>query len=341
MEETLEGRGAVIMVAQNPIEILLPTPRLACFVGVFLIVACLTVRAQEIRHPQGRLITVNGAKLWCETEGSGEPILLIPMGPGRSHDYFHPYFSVLAEKHEIIYFDPFGRGKSDRARSVGDYSFERDVEDIEGLRQALRIEKLIIVGHSYGGMVAIAYALKHPSSVQKLVLLNTQLSSEDWQAYADNFDYLIRNHFPDNWARIQELRAQGFHSGSPELQAALKGLPWGRLMSFYDASNRAKLNTPPDSFNEDVEFALGGDDIVFYVKGDLARLDFRIQVKDLKMPFLVVAGLFDRGLLPKSALLFKKYAPQADFIMMQKSGHFPWVEESAELTNILRRFLGK
>src|SRR5579863_3813774 len=64
-------------------------------------------------HPKGDYITVNGARLWYESEGSGEALVLIAGGPGISHDYFHPYFSALQDSFRVIYFDAFGRGKSD------------------------------------------------------------------------------------------------------------------------------------------------------------------------------------------------------------------------------------
>src|SRR5262245_41794163 len=71
----------------------------------------------EPTHPHGEFVTVNGAKLWVEIEGKGDPLLLVPGGPGCSHSYFHPFFSALAGSHRVIYFDALGRGKSDRASS--------------------------------------------------------------------------------------------------------------------------------------------------------------------------------------------------------------------------------
>jgi len=87
--------------------------------------------------------------------------------------YLTPWFDELAKHCKLIYYDPFGAGKSDMAKSPADYSFNRDVMDLEGLRKALGIEKWSVIGYSYGGMVAQAYALKYPASVAKLILSNT------------------------------------------------------------------------------------------------------------------------------------------------------------------------
>src|SRR5271155_1774375 len=90
-----------------------------------------------VKHPSGSYAQVNGARLWYETEGQGEPLILIAGGPGDSHAVFHPFFSRLADSRRVVYFDAFGVGKSSRARSKKEYSFARDVEDLEGLRKAL------------------------------------------------------------------------------------------------------------------------------------------------------------------------------------------------------------
>ena len=76
-----------------------------------------------------------------EIEGEGEPLLIIPGGPGNSHTYFHPWFSELAKNYKLIYLDAFGRRKSDRAEDPVEYTFERDVEDIELLRRTLKYKK--------------------------------------------------------------------------------------------------------------------------------------------------------------------------------------------------------
>src|ERR1700674_1069000 len=167
---------------------------LAAFLVTLLVLACSPTgaRAQAAApghstvHPQGDYVTVNGARLWYESEGSGEPLILISGGPGISHDYFHPYFSGLRDSYRIIYFDARGLGKSARAKDRGVYSLARDVEDVEGLRKALGLGKINLLGHSYGGVVAQSYALRFPESLHALILIDTLFSAEMWQANDDN-----------------------------------------------------------------------------------------------------------------------------------------------------------
>lgn len=296
---------------------------------------------QPIIHPEGKYVTVNGEKLWYESEGTGDPIILIAGGPGNSHLYFHSYFSALKNHYRVIYFDAFGRGKSGRAPQPSkQYSFLRDVEDVEAFRKALGVDKIILLGHSYGGMVAQAYALKYPSSVKKLILSNTLFSGEMWQANNDNCNYEIRNQYPEVWDSLMIIRRQGMHSSSAAHQRLYAKVHPGTFY-YFDASNIKGFPTDSVSFNPDVYYTIAGDDADFLIAGDMGEIDFRPRLKELSMPVLVLAGRFDRVALPKFSVQFKEYAPQAAFVMFEKSGHEPFIEETEKYFNVLQEFLSK
>jgi proline iminopeptidase len=282
---------------------------------------------------------VNGARLWYESEGEGAPLVLVAGGPGRSHAYFHPWFSVLSRTRRVIYFDSFGRGRSDRAKAAKQYTFERDVDDLEGLRQALGLGKIDVLGASYGGMVAQAYALKYPGSVRRLVLVATLFSAEAWQIGNEVLNDDIRNQFPEMWEKVEAVRRRGLHGGAAEHQAlydAPLGLSW-----FYDASNEEKISKEPGAMNSDVYFTIAGDDADFLVGGDISRLDFRTELKRLKMPVLITAGRYDRAVPPRLSLQFREYVPQARFVMFERSGHFIFIEEPAHFFQVIEEFLAK
>ncbi len=94
-------------------------------------------------------------------------------------------------------------------------------------------------------------------------------------------------------------------------------------------------------FNPDVYYAIAGDDADFVIGGDIAKLDFRTTLKDLKMPILILAGRFDRVALPRFSIEFKDFAPQAEFVMFEQSGHYPYIEESSKMFEIVRSFLSE
>ena len=314
--------------------------------GLFVLgVCCLAAAAAgqqtsraPIKHPPGAYANVNGIKLWYETEGQGEPLVLVPGGPGDPHTIFHLFFSQLADRQRIIYFDEYGVGKSDRAKSKGEYSFARDVENLEGLRKALGLAKMNLLGQSYGGMVAQAYALKYPQSVERLILIDSFYSGDMWQANNDNANREMQKQYPEVWAKLMRLRAMGQRSRSPEHQEVYESVPLG-LFYFYDAAKATLL--PDDPSTADVYFAIAGDDADFVIGGDIAKLDFRSDLRKLTMPMLIVSGRYDRISLPEWSVKFQTYAPQAQFVMMEESGHFPWIEEPGKALTLLRNFLGQ
>jgi proline iminopeptidase len=313
-------------------------PALVGFLGVAFLTggsAAAQPPGPKVAHPPGAYATVNGARIWYESEGRGEPLLLIAGGPGVAHGYFHPFFSALSDSFRIIYFDAFGRGRSDRAKSPREYSLERDVEDVEGLRKALGLGKINLLGHSYGGIVAQAYALRYPGSLKRLILACTLFDAEMWQANNDNCNAEIRNQFPEVWAKLLKLRAEGLQSSDPRHQDLYGTLPPG-LFYFRDASQAARI---APVLNSDVYYQIAGGDADFLIGGEMNAFDFRRDLRQLRMPTLIVAGRFDRVALPRFAIQFRQYAPQARFVMMENAGHYPFVEDSAATFRELRSFL--
>jgi proline iminopeptidase len=305
------------------------------------LIATLCMAADDKRRAlEGDFVLVNGNKLWYASEGKGPPLIIIAGGPGMSHAYLYPYFSPLADTQRVIYFDAFGRGKSDRAKSRKEYTFDRDVEDVEGLRKALGLGKINLLGHSYGTLVAQAYALRYPGSVNKLVLANSYISAEAWQGGQDEVNDAIKDFFPEEWAKVEQLRAQGFRSSAQEHQEALFAVPYVALCCVADPA-RAKTLPPENVPEPDIYYTIPGADADFVAGGDIAKLDFRQQLKNIKAPTLILAGRFDRFVPTRYTLQYREYMPQAQIVMFEESGHSEFLEEPAKTIEVLRKFLGQ
>ena len=218
------------------------------------------VQPARYGYPPGSYQTVRGARLWVESEGKGTPLLLIAGGPGMAHDYFHPYFSTLASTHQVIYFDALGRGRSDRARKTAEYTLSRDVEELEALRKALGLTNMDIVGHSYGTLVAQAYALKYPQAVRRLVLISPLHSGAMWQASNDLINGQIEKTMPEVWKKLQGLRLQGLRSSASAHRQAYRTPPG---LYFYQP---APSGLPLD-YNPDVYYGIAGNDADFVIGG--------------------------------------------------------------------------
>ena len=286
-------------------------------------------------HAAGEYLDIPGGRLWVESEGSGEPLLLLPGGPASSHLTFHPYFSALADQYRVLYLDYRGRGKSESRTAI---TFAGDVADIDSVRTGLGLEQLSIYGFSYGGMVGMAYALAHPTRVRRLILANTVHSVEMWQRNHENINREIANQFPEVWEKILALRAQGVRSTDARVQT-LYGVH-GPLVRFYNPDNAKKLLSEPGSRNADLYPVFVGDDVEFFIGGEVAKLpDFRPRLKELAMPTLIFAGRYDRALYPAYQIEFARYAPQARFVWMERSGTFSHIEEPDAVMALVREHL--
>ncbi len=284
--------------------------------------------------PAGHTVNVNGAALWYISEGQGEPFVVISGGPGAAH-YQFPYYSALQATHRVLYLDSFGTGKSTRAKDRAEYTFMRHVDEIEGFRRALGLGRINLLGHSYGSLVVQAYALKYPDALRRVILSAPFISGEAWQGGNDYVNESIRHHFPEIAARIEALRARGLKQSDKELTDVMGSVPEA-LMYYGNVSNAGRLNV---DFNPDVAFALGGDNTDFQVAGEIAALDFRPTLKEVRVPLLILAARYDHVAAPRFTLQFKTYAPQARFVMFEQSGHNLFLEENAKMLEILRSFL--
>ncbi len=282
---------------------------------------------------------VNGARLWVVLVGHGDPLVIIPGGPGEAHIGYRS-FDSLAKDNEIVYFDAFGRGKSDTATDVRQYTLARDIDDIEGLRKALHFEKWNVLGHSYGGVVAQGYALKYPSHVSHLILANTFHSYLMWQANDDNSNHEIKTNYPEVWDSLMMIRNAGAVSSDPEHMRLYSEVPYGFLYA-YNPNNFLKQGAKPypHVFNSKLYYQMVGRDGDFVVGSDIGSFDYRKELKNLRMPVLIYGGRYDRVAIPAMMIKFKTYCPQAEFVMFEKSGHNPQVEQPDKLFPIIEKFL--
>jgi proline iminopeptidase len=329
--------------------------KITLFISLFLLISAVKAQDKKVDSwTDGKYVNVNGAKLWVVTVGEGDPILFIPGGPGGAHLGYRAFDPLAKNHHQLIYFDAFGRGKSDTAKNVSEYTLARDIEDIEALRIALKLDKITLLGHSYGGVVAQGYAIKYPQHLSHLILADTFHSFVMWQENDDNSNREIKTNYPEVWADLMKIRDAGAVSSDPEHQKIYGKVPYGFLYACNpekfefngDTSSEMyklyKKHGPyPNPNNTKLYYQMVGKDGDFIVGSDIGTFDYRKQLKDLKMPVLIETGRYDRVAVPWMAVKFKEYCPQAEFVMFEHSGHNPQVEEPEKDFKIINDFLAK
>jgi proline iminopeptidase len=326
--------------------------RVALLLLLSLLLLCGTAEAQQPGtapnydvpiHGHGQYISTPSGQLYYEREGQGPPVILVAGGPGGSHSSFHPWFSRLAATHTVIYFDNIGRGRSDRLKNPSGYTVVRDADDIECLRKALGFSTITVLGHSYGGMPALAYALKYPSTTDHLILSDTLLNARTFQMNIDNCNRESETRFPQVWSQLTAMRKKGIKTGSDQYEN-LYGSTVGDLY-WYNPDNESKLfhsGDPLDGLNGDVYLAMIGDSPEWSVTGTMRGYDPTKLMKSCTIPTLICVGRYDRVATPQIAQMIKDALPTStsQLVVFEKSGHRPWIEQSDQYFQTVLTFLG-
>lgn len=287
-----------------------------------------------ISHAPGRHVSVDGVDLWTESVGAGPPVLLVAGGPGASHTYLHPLGDLIESAHRVVYFDAYGCGQSQRAKHASEYTLAREVDAIEGLRVALGLGAVSVVGHSYGAAAALAYAAKYPASVHRLVFANGFACAEALRGSYLSVEYHMREQYPEVWSRVLALRAEGRKMSDALVDEAMS--PPHELLYLYAPSTCSKMVM---DINNEVFYGISGDDAGFVVGPQFADFDLRDVLGALPMPALVLAGRYDRLLTPYWQRDLIRRAPRAKFVMCERSGHLPFLEEPELTRRVLLDFL--
>ncbi len=132
-----------------------------------------------IYQQQSGYVDANGVLIYYVEFGKGAPLVVLHGGPGADHTYFLPWLLPLARTHRLIFIDERGSGQSERLQDVSKYTIENMADDVEAVRVALGLGKIDLLGHSCGGVLAEAYALKYQQHLSHLILNSTFASTRE------------------------------------------------------------------------------------------------------------------------------------------------------------------
>ncbi|TNJ46982.1 alpha/beta fold hydrolase [Tamlana fucoidanivorans] len=287
---------------------------------------------------ESKFYNIDGYNINVEIKGSGDPIFFLPGGPGNSHDYMQGCFGHYYKNKTVVFFDFLGRGKSDDAKNVSEYSVENDVALIEKLRVLLDFDKISLVGHSYGTVPAQAYAIKYPNHVNQMMLISGFHSGAMWQANCDSYNHYAKTHFPEKWQQVDSLRALGYVSSQEPLKTLYGNFPTKYI---YYHNTKIQSNRPKTKYrnwNNDVYTTIIGIDGDFDVSGSMINQDYRQQLKHVKAKTLIVAGRYDGVSTPEFNVQYKIFMPQAQFVMFEDSAHNPYLEEPDKFYTLFNTF---
>lgn len=276
-------------------------------------------------------VDAHGEMIYYTIVGRGAPLMIVHGGPGASHDYFLPYLLPLARHNELVFIDERGSGRSQKLADPAGYTVENMVEDVEAVRQALDLGKITLLGHSYGGVLAQAYALKYQQNLTHLILcstfpstsqMNQVLASELASAPSDVRD------------KINEMQKAGlFGHGFPYEQNRYPDeymkLAWGEAYFPYLYQNHPDPNYDPIAqgvTSWDLYREMWGSDGEFVIDGNLKSVEYVDQLHTIHVPTLIVVGDHDECAPSLSREMHGKIAGSG-LVILPKSGHMTFVDQ--------------
>jgi proline iminopeptidase len=278
---------------------------------------------------------IRGTEIWFDIDGAGlvpdghrmveKPVaFMLHGGPGGDHSYYKPGLDPLTDKMQLVYIDHRGQGRSGRGdRST--YALENNIEDLEALRDYLGLDKIVVLGASYGGMVALSYAARYPENVSHLIALATA-------AHAGTLE------------RAKAILAQ---RGTEEQKQVCEALWEGafeteeELFHYFDVmESMYSYSYQPDMPKDGLERGIYSIDAINEgFSGFLRTYDVRDQLHRITCPTPVVAGRHDWICAPEYSEEIASLIPQADLRIFERSGHEVIYDEPQELIDVIRGFL--
>jgi proline iminopeptidase len=237
------------------------------------------------------------------------PLLVIHGGLGLDHSYFQPWLDSLKPGVRLIYPDLRANGRSSRGRDA-DFTLENMVADLEALRRALGISRWAVMGHSYGGFVALKYALLHPDRTSHLILVDTSANP----ALPEDSGTQHRKARKTTVAISAALNALD----RPGSNARWKRL-WHRILPLYFVARPPRrLIVADHTVYRDHSRMLG--------YRLLQGLDFRGALKRIRAPTLIVVGRNDLILPARHSKLLHNGIHTSRLMIVPHAGHFPFIE---------------
>ncbi|MFC5650346.1 alpha/beta fold hydrolase [Paenibacillus solisilvae] len=285
---------------------------------------------------------INGTRIFFDVEGAGfvpdGPLLrekpvcfVLHGGPGGDHTIYKPALSPISEYMQLVYIDNRGSGLSDRGPQ-STYSLENNVEDLEALRQFLGLKQIVLLGQSYGGMVALSYAVKYPDNLKALLLVTTSPSFR----------------FLEGAKRIVE------ESGTPE-QKAVCDILWNgafesfeQLKRFYELMGPFYSNTyNPNPSEEERQKAVNAqmrqqrsfEALNEGFGGFLKKYDVVDKLAAIPVPTLIIGAIHDWITPVEESYVIADNIPSSELVIFQNSSHSVLKDEYDHFHTVVQGFV--
>jgi proline iminopeptidase len=260
--------------------------------------------------------------LHCTEEGQGLPLLVHHGGPGLDQTVIAPHLGPLAHHLCLVCYDHRGSGRSARPHGPNPYHVDHFVADIAGVAKGLGLDRFALLGHSFGGIVALNFALAHPGVLSHLVLVCSPTSHH----FIDEVEAAL----PDCLDAEALSELSSLQDSEPSDYVMRRSLELLAPIYFRDPERLSELGLDSVRFGPQTQA----------VWDSLEGFDLGPRLSEIQVPTLVIAGAHDRSVTPERARETADALPRGKLLVMGSSGHYPFVEEPESFLSAVLEFLG-
>ncbi len=282
--------------------------------------------------PKEDFVCIGSAKLFYRALGKGNPLIVLHGGAGvLSQDYLLPQLYKLAENNLVIFYDQRGCGASTGDINADTINIETFVQDLDAIRQTLHFQKISILGHSWGGFLAMQYALTYPESVEKLILSNSMpAASEEYALFMQEY---TRRTAPYQKELEAIQHTKEFAEGNSEIMEKMYRMLLRTYCYNPEKVQLLNLYIPPSA-------SLRGAQVYEYFRRSIFIKSFNLYgaLQRLKIPTLIIHG--DTDPIPLiAAQKIHENIKDSKYVVLTDCGHFPYVEQPDAWFNHTQIFL--
>jgi proline iminopeptidase len=284
-------------------------------------------------------IPVRNASLAAREIGQGRPMIILHGGPDFDYSYMLPDLDRLADTFRLIYYDQRGRGKSAAGVNPDDVTLASDVDDIDAVRQHFQLESSTVFGHSWGTVLALEYALRYPTRVSRLILMNpAPASTSDLAVFRQTYAQMLG-------ADMDQQRAitagAAYREADPEAVAARYRIHFKHALARSDDYERLMARMKAGFISqgkEGIVKARAVEDRLMRDSWQIDSYDLVPKLRTLRIPTLVIFG--DRDFIPAPISVHIAQAiPHARLVTLKNCGHFSFLECPGDVKRAINDFV--
>lgn len=284
---------------------------------------------------QEGFVSVDGFRVWYRSLGGGSdqeriPLLILHGGPGAPHDYLENLQAMASQTQKVIFYDQLGCGRSDHPDDPSLCQVSRFADEVGTVRRELGLERVHILGQSWGGMLAIEYALRQPQGLVSLILSNTTSSIPMWVAEANR----LRAELPP------EINATLLRH---EMEGTTTDPEYSKAMKVFYVKHVCRVSPMPefvqrtfDNMGFVYNYMNGPSE--FHVIGVIKDWDRTDRLPEIHVPTLILSGRYDESTPMINEVLHRGIA-NSEWVIFENSSHLSHVEEPELYMQTVRAFL--